>query len=64
MKRFMAVFTGTPNAMEGYGKRFASEADRKRLNAILHPRIAARSLQLALRTGEKSRIATGTGGAT
>jgi len=29
MKRFMAVYTGNPTAMEGYSKRFASEDARK-----------------------------------
>lgn len=29
MKRFMAVYTGNPAAIEGYGKRFASEDERK-----------------------------------
>jgi hypothetical protein len=29
MKRFMAVYTGNPTAIEGYAKRFASEDERK-----------------------------------
>src|SRR4051812_38106952 len=29
MKRFMAVFTGSPTAFEGYAKRFKSEDERK-----------------------------------
>ncbi len=29
MKRFMAVFTGSPTAFEGYSKRFKSEDERK-----------------------------------
>jgi hypothetical protein len=29
MKRFMAVYTGNPSALENYGKRFASEEQRK-----------------------------------
>ena len=29
MKRFMAVYTGSPNALENYGKRFTSEEERK-----------------------------------
>lgn len=29
MKRFMAVYTGSPAAIEGYGKRFTSEDERK-----------------------------------
>ena len=29
MKRFMAVFTGKPNAFEDYAKRFATEEQRK-----------------------------------
>jgi hypothetical protein len=29
MKRFMAVYTGSPSAIEGYSKRFASEAQRQ-----------------------------------
>lgn len=29
MKRYMAVFTGSPTAFEGYAKRFANEDERK-----------------------------------
>jgi hypothetical protein len=29
MKRYMAVFTGSPNAFEGYAKRFSTEQQRK-----------------------------------
>lgn len=29
MKRFMAVYTGSPGAIENYGKRFASEDERR-----------------------------------
>ena len=29
MKRYMAVFTGSPTAFEGYAKRFRSEEERK-----------------------------------
>lgn len=29
MKRFMAVYTGTPNAIESYGRRFKTEDERK-----------------------------------
>ncbi len=29
MKRFMAVFTGSPTSFEGYARRFASEEERK-----------------------------------
>jgi hypothetical protein len=29
MKRFMAVFTGSPTAFEGYAKRFKNEDERK-----------------------------------
>jgi hypothetical protein len=29
MKRFMAVYTGSPTAFESYSKRFASEEERK-----------------------------------
>jgi hypothetical protein len=29
MKRFMAVFTGSPNAFDGYAKRFPNEEARK-----------------------------------
>jgi hypothetical protein len=29
MKRFMAVFTGTPNAFESYAKRFKTDEERR-----------------------------------
>jgi hypothetical protein len=29
MKKFMAVFTGSPNAMDSYAKRFANEEERR-----------------------------------